>query len=201
MSGGAVNTVAGKQCAFSEGLGDGGPALQVCLKNPSHFTMNDTGEWFITDSGNGNPILAKNAKVNPSGLIYVIDRSETIFMADSAGYIHKVFMFECFGMKGTKACSANGMCVRPINASVMSDGWDWIARSLIALVSHPTYLIESVQLCEAQQVSLQRWIPWAQMSQTSQLTTEPKCVDGLQPETTAKRKRHENPTKSLFIVN
>ena len=28
-----------------------------------------------------------------------------------------------------------------INASVMTDGWDWIARSLIALVSHPISLI------------------------------------------------------------
>mgnify|MGYP001073620314 CR=1 FL=1 len=68
------------------------------------------------------PILANKAIAKPTGLIYVRDGSETIFMTDLAGYIHKVFMFECFGMKGTKACSAHGMCVQT-NQCQCDVGW------------------------------------------------------------------------------
>ncbi len=38
-----------------------------------------------------------------------------------------------------------GRALKPMNVSVMMDGWDWIAPSLTALVSHPTSLIECAQ--------------------------------------------------------
>ncbi len=45
-----ITTVVG-ECEV-EGLGDGGKATDACLQNPTHFKMNDAGEWLIADSGN-----------------------------------------------------------------------------------------------------------------------------------------------------
>ncbi len=49
VRGGVITTVAGKDCSDSDGLGDGGQAVDACFKNSYYFTMNDAGEWFIVD--------------------------------------------------------------------------------------------------------------------------------------------------------
>ena len=49
---GIISTVVGTTCTGSDELGDGEQATDACLNTPSHFTMNDAGEWFIADNEN-----------------------------------------------------------------------------------------------------------------------------------------------------
>ncbi len=51
VRGGKISTVVGKTCGDSDGLGDGGQAVDACLNEPYYFTMNNVGEWFVVDRG------------------------------------------------------------------------------------------------------------------------------------------------------
>ncbi len=62
-----ITTVVGKTCTGSNGLGDGGQAVDACLENPYYFTMNNESEWFITDLSN-----KRIRKVNQSGIITTV---------------------------------------------------------------------------------------------------------------------------------
>ncbi len=50
-SNGTITTVVGN-CTNAVNNGDGGPAIEACLKNPYDFGMNHAGEWFIADANN-----------------------------------------------------------------------------------------------------------------------------------------------------
>ncbi len=64
---GIIVTVAGKACSSSDGWGDGGQAVDACLKNPYQFTVNDKGEWLIADYGNN-----RIRKVDSNGTITTV---------------------------------------------------------------------------------------------------------------------------------
>ncbi len=67
VRGGIITTVAGKTCALGEGLGDGGQAVDACLKTPSQFTINAAGEWLIADRDN-----YRIRKVDSNGIITTV---------------------------------------------------------------------------------------------------------------------------------
>ena len=64
---GIITTVAGKgsPCCFGETLGDGGPATDAVLRNPSSLAIDGAGNLFVT--GIWGP--SRVHKVSPDGII------------------------------------------------------------------------------------------------------------------------------------
>ncbi|PWU08282.1 MAG: hypothetical protein C5B50_29830 [Verrucomicrobia bacterium] len=61
---GIINTVAG---GGTNGLGDGGPATNASLGDPSHVAVDDRGNWYIPDLGN-----QRVRKVDTNGIISTV---------------------------------------------------------------------------------------------------------------------------------
>ncbi len=146
---GTITTVAGGGTETVDAL-----ATSTKLSNPNSVAFTPSGEMFVADNdgsvirkmdnsgfmrviaGGGsqtpsstNPIRSKSASIKPSAIIYASDGSDAIFFGDF-GHIYKLFLFECFGVMGTKACSGNGTCVQTDQCEC-DDGWTGSDCSLL----------------------------------------------------------------------
>ncbi len=217
---GTISTVVGK-CTVPGELGDGGLAIDACLKNPYYLTMNKDGEWFIADTHNnrirkvgldgkiqtvagggeqiddapatqvflnrpryvhftpsgellvvdeygqrvrkmdkngfmrviagggttvpvpGVAITAKTASFRPSAAIYARDGSDDILISDHNGYIMRLSIAECDGVRADNGsvCSGHGSCVG-IDQCQCNDGWSaedcTVARCFGFTSGHPS---------------------------------------------------------------
>ncbi len=131
---GIITTVAGGGTKTGDAL-----ATSVRLTSPYSIDLTPSGELLVADysgsssafirkmdnsgfmkviagGGSGslssdNPIPAKTASIKPVVVTYARDGSDAIFIGDNDGFIFKLLMFECFGVKGSKACSGHGTCI------------------------------------------------------------------------------------------
>ncbi|HWR98740.1 MAG TPA: CARDB domain-containing protein, partial [Candidatus Methanoperedens sp.] len=64
---GVISLVAGKQVQYPGNCGDGGPAIQACLKGPAGVVEDSAGNVYVADSQNSSI-----RKVNTSGIITTV---------------------------------------------------------------------------------------------------------------------------------
>ncbi len=139
---GKIETVAGG----GESMGDA-PAKEVMLSSPRFAALTPSGELLVADfyggrirkldkngfmrviAGGGTVVSgqltpAKTASLKPSSVIYARDGTDDILIGDHNGYIMKLSIVECSGVKANSAsaCSGHGSCIGTDQCQC-NDGW------------------------------------------------------------------------------
>ena len=166
---GTITTVAGGGTITGDA-----PATSVKLNNPMSIAFLPSDEMLIADHGGASvirkmdnsgfmkiiagggsealsstdPIPAKNVSTSPLAFAIARDGSDAIFVCDNSGYFSSYLTKQSvmvFGPTIQPFALATVPVLVLMSASVTMGGCKSIARSLTALVSHPTCQIESVQ--------------------------------------------------------